>query len=136
MPPSRKGTVKSSAPFARPREPTSWCRTVAIGQKKVTIKPFQGKVYIHLNDNERNKSVTFNRDNFTTLVSKVPQIVSLINACDLFLRKGNQQRKVGKARAPPTHHMYVQEEEPLDFIEEEQDATEQDFEEAEDELED
>ena len=103
MPYTRKSTVKSSAPFARSHEACNkWTRTVIVGPKRVTVKPFNGKIYVHINDPEREKSVTFTRDNYTTLVAKMPRIGALINECDLFMRKESQQRKTARPKFAPS----------------------------------
>ena len=48
---------------------------ITIGEKKrVDISLFKGQVYLHFHDMIRNKNVTFSRDEFDTLVRKLPKI--------------------------------------------------------------
>ena len=58
---------------------SNFSKTFKIGKKHITIKGYR---YIHLNDEDREKSVTLTKDDFTKFMKKIKVISNAVSDCE------------------------------------------------------
>lgn len=57
------------------------------GGKKITISSFKREVYIHILDNNKNRTITFNINEYNELIEKTPRILKRIGKAKSWIEK-------------------------------------------------
>ena len=84
-------------------------KTIKIGKFKVTVNGFKGKPYIHINDFNHDKSVTFSKEDFAKFIKKINKISNAVSSCEKMQILGNK-KKVKKS------NIHVQDEDSDDTV--------------------
>lgn len=62
-------------------------------RKKVAVTSFKGKVWLHISDAYKGKSVSFSADSFINFIDKLDDITKIIRQCHASIREGAKNRR-------------------------------------------
>lgn len=68
-------------------------------KKRVHVTLYKNAVYVHFNDVQRDKSVTFTKDEFQTMLSKIDKIKGFMKALEKKKKTGGKKQAKSAAKS-------------------------------------